>query len=389
MDIRLGQRVKIADLLPGAGKFSIGLKIEAPGLVIDLSCFGLDGQGKLSDDRYMTFYNQPTTPCGGVKLYTPQGDRAGFAVNLQKLSAGITRLVITASIEGEGVMSKLQSGYLRLVDESGNEAARFSFSGSDFQAERALMLAEIYRKDGVWRLSATGQGFNGGLDALVRHFGGEVAPAAEPPPPPKTVSLSKITLEKRGNTVSLEKQGGADHGEILINLNWHRPPAKKGLFGGFSGGGGVDLDLGCLVTMRDGSKGCIQALGNTFGALNRPPFVQLDGDDRTGASLGGENLRINGAHWDDLQRILVYAFIYEGAPNWSSTDAVVILRTPGQPEIEVRLDSHDDRRTCCAVALLENQGGAIKIGKEVVYFASQREMDQAYHWGLNWIEGNK
>lgn len=385
MQMTRGQRFKLNDLMPNANPFSLGIVIDSP-LIIDFSCFGLDAAGKLADDRYMTFYNQPTTPCGGVKLYTPPGDRAGFAVALQKLPDSLARLVITASIEGEGVMSMLRGGYLRLIEGEGAEVARFAFSGADFQAERALMLVEIYRKDGVWRLSATGQGFNGGLDALVQHFGGEVAANAAPPPP---VNLSKITLEKRGNAVSLEKKGGGAHGEILINLNWRRPPTKKSLFGTSKDGGGIDLDLGCLFEMRAGSKGCVQALGDAFGALHQPPFIQLDADDRTGAQTEGENLRVNGAHWDDIQRILVYAFIYEGAPNWSSTDAVVSLRTPGQPEIEVRLDSHDNRRTCCAIALLENRSGAISITKEVAYFPSQLEMDQAYHWGMRWSAGSK
>jgi stress response protein SCP2 len=30
---------------------------------LDIASFGLDPQYKLSDERYMTFYNQPKTPC--------------------------------------------------------------------------------------------------------------------------------------------------------------------------------------------------------------------------------------------------------------------------------------------------------------------------------------
>ncbi|RYG66125.1 VWA domain-containing protein, partial [bacterium] len=62
----------------------------------------------------------------------------------------------------------------------------------------------IYLKD-VWRLAAVGQGFAGGLDALLAHFGGqqaeEAAPAAAPiaPPAPAAppVNLKKIELEKK------------------------------------------------------------------------------------------------------------------------------------------------------------------------------------------------
>jgi stress response protein SCP2 len=222
MDIQRGQRVKIADLAPG-GDFVVGLNIAAPGLEIDFSCFGLDAQEKLSDERYMTFFNQPRTPCGGVALETPPGDRSGFAFSLQKLPASIERLVIAAAIDGLGAMSSMIRGHARIL-AGGAETARFDFAGTDFQAERALMLVELYRKDGIWRLSATGQGFNGGLEALVRHFGGTVAeapsptsaptPAAAPAAPAGRISLEKkfegqpahlLSLAKKA-AVSLEKK---------------------------------------------------------------------------------------------------------------------------------------------------------------------------------------
>lgn len=80
-------------------------------------------------------------------------------------------------------------------------------------------------------------------------------------------------------------------GEILINLNWSQP-ARRGLFSRASQP--IDLDLGCLFELTNGSKGAVQALGNSFGSLSQAPFISLDGDDRSGESAGGENLRING-----------------------------------------------------------------------------------------------
>ena len=50
--------------------------------------------------------------------------------------------------------------------------ARYSFNGSEFSTERAVMLGDFYLKD-VWRFAAVGQGFDGGLDALLQNFGGE------------------------------------------------------------------------------------------------------------------------------------------------------------------------------------------------------------------------
>lgn len=399
MILSRGQRAKIADLVPNGQRFSLGLAIDAPGLTLDFACFGLDGQGKLADERYMTFFNQPATPCGGVTLATPPGDVAGFSLDLGKLPASIERLTLTTALDGPGAMSKIASGHVRFLDAS-NEVARFAFAGADFADERALMLLELYRKDGIWRTCAIGQGFNGGLDALVRHFGGNVAeptptPAPAPTPPPAAsqpasppVNLSKITLEKRGNVVSLEKRADSGHGEIVINLNWTTGTTKKGFFGGQKSEK-VDLDVGCLFEMRNGGKGVVQALGNAFGDFHKPPYIALDADDRTGTRTEGENLRINGRHWDEISRIVVYAFIYEGVPNWAEANAVTTLKTPGQPDIEIRLDSHRNDRRMCAIALLENQGGSVRVTKLVDYYPGHREVDQAHQWGLQWTRGSK
>ena len=226
MNIGKGQRLPVAQIIASGTGFQLGLSASAPGMTIDFACFGLNGAGVLADDRYMTFFNQPRTPCGAVELAVPVGDAAGFALQLAALPKTIDRLVITAALEGQGTMGQLQESWLRFLD-AGKEVARFTFRGSDFADERALMLGEFYRKDETWRFCATAQGFNGGLDALVRHFGGAVAeesPAPTPVSSPPSPATARISLEKRIEreaprlvslvkqaAVSLEKAGLADH----------------------------------------------------------------------------------------------------------------------------------------------------------------------------------
>ncbi|MGD6957236.1 hypothetical protein ACQCWA_03705 [Rossellomorea aquimaris] len=102
----------------------------------------------------------------------------------------------------------------------------------------------------------------------------------------------------------------------------------------------MDLDLGVLYECKNGQKGCVQALGNAFDSFNHFPYIQLDHDDRTGASTGGENLRINGNKISEIERILVYTFIYEGAPNWSEVDGVITLTHNNGKDILVKMDEH-------------------------------------------------
>lgn len=197
---------------------------------------------------------------------------------------------------------------------------------------------------------------------------------------------SKIILKRKGDSVQLKRKVE----EILVNLNWHQGEAKRGLLGLFTGdNGAIDLDLGCLFELTDGEKGAVQALGNSFGAWEYPPFILLSGDDRTGASSEGENLLINAKHISEFKRILIYAFIYEGIANWSQADGVVTIQQQGAPDIVVNLDEPRDRLAMCAIALFENKGNSFTVEKVVEYFPSHPEMDKAFNWGLRWTPGTK
>ncbi|MGW8355272.1 TerD family protein [Streptomyces wedmorensis] len=172
-EFQRGHKAKISDLTAGTDLY-VGVQIAAPGLTFDISCFGLDADERLSDDRYFVFFNQPKTPEESVQLLGAQsGDTESFRVTLDRIPAHIHKLSFTATIDGAGQMSQVGPGHLRIV-AGGEEVARYAFTGAEFSTERAVMLGDFYLKD-VWRFAAVGQGFDGGLDALLRNFGGEVA----------------------------------------------------------------------------------------------------------------------------------------------------------------------------------------------------------------------
>ncbi len=209
---------------------------------------------------------------------------------------------------------------------------------------------------------------------------------------------SKVTLAQKGDSIALKPKvsSAAGGNEVLINLNWNTgAPKKKGFLAGLLGGGDeIDLDLGCFFEMFEGPKSAIQPLGRqnpdgTFGSFNYPPWILHLGDDRSGADSAGENLKINLAQWQHIKRVLIYTYIYEGAPKWAMTDAVVTIKAPGSPEIEVRMGEQRDPRRLCAIALLENVNNQIKVTKEVVFFGDQEEADHHYRWGMRWVAGSK
>jgi tellurite resistance protein TerA len=133
----------------------------------------------------------------------------------------------------------------------------------------------------------------------------------------------------------------------------------------------------------------VQALGNKFGSLSAPPFLALDGDDRTGASTGGENIRVNGVMSAKIKRILVFTFIYEGAANWQQANGVVTLKYPGGGEIVVRMDEHNTVQKMCAIAEITNSSGTLSVEKVVRFFHGHQDMDIAFGWGFRWVTGKK
>lgn len=220
------------------------------------------------------------------------------------------------------------------------------------------------------------------------------APAAAPAP----VSLSKVTLTKEAPAVSLTKQGGTS-GTMRVNLNWQVHKQFSGwaskLGKAMAMHNDLDLDLGALFELADGSKGVVQALGNSFGSLHQPPFIQLDADDRTGARAAGENLTINLDHQQSFRRILVFVTIYEGARSFANLNATVTLQPQFGAPIDFSLDECTVQSPVCALALITNTGSELVVQREARYLvpqrgvSPQRTLDHTYGWGMNWTPGRK
>ncbi|HBH26335.1 MAG TPA: Tellurium resistance protein TerA [Rhodospirillaceae bacterium] len=180
--------------------------------------------------------------------------------------------------------------------------------------------------------------------------------------------------------------------DITIGAAWDEPPAEVGFFAKLFKGApqGVDLDLGCFYELADGQRGVLQAFGNKFGRLDAPPWMRLSEDARSGEAEGDdEHITISGAHWDDVRRVLIYIYIYDGAPRWSAIKPRVMLDIPGENDLAVILSVHNDRLPVCAVGGLENVRGGIKLTNHTEYFPGHLEMDRAFGFGMPWGDGRK
>lgn len=380
---------------------------------VDLMAFQLTVDQRVRNDDDFIFFNQPKSPEGAVRLIG--ADR--ISLDLSLIPSHIHTLSIAVALD-ESVSGSLATvpGLGVTLEQPTGLVVQAPTSG--LRTERAAILMEVYRRNETWKVRNVSQGWSTGLTALATNYGVDVsqpappAPTPTPPPapspnptterrgvppsrPPVTtpatppVTLSKITLDKNTPSVSLVK-AGEEQGLMRVNLNWTTRGAGKGFLGRLAGNNGIDLDLGCLYEMADGSKGVIQALGGAFGSRYDYPFIELDGDDRTGSVAGGENLYIDLSNPWIFKRVLIFAYIYEGVPNWATADGVVTLYRTSGSDIEVRLDSGDNRAPMCAIALLESKNGEINVKREVRYIkGDQSHLDKAYKWGMRWTPGSK
>jgi tellurium resistance protein TerD len=183
-----GQRISLEKVAPGLSEVFIGLgwdiKPTDTGYDFDLdtSIFLLGSNEKILSDHHFIFYNNLTSPDSDKSVQHMGDNLTGFGegddevikINLKKVPADVQKIVITVTIHEAQQRSQnfgqVQNAFVRVVNaQTKQEVVRYDLA-EDFSIETALIMAEIYRKDGEWRLNAVGAGYQGGLQSLLDRY---------------------------------------------------------------------------------------------------------------------------------------------------------------------------------------------------------------------------
>ncbi|MDE9541879.1 vWA domain-containing protein [Xenorhabdus bovienii] len=176
---------------------------------VDASIFLLNSSGKVRGDSDFYFFNNSAAADNSLVLETFHQNSI-ITVDLTKIDADVSKIAITLVIDGPNSVADLQ----QLKFEAQN-VATFTIS-TENRTEKAMIVAEIYRHSGNWKLRTLGQGFNGGLEPLAVNFGVDVKqPAPSNPPSTPTISLEKKLQDKAPRLVSLAKNA-------TVSLNKHK-----------------------------------------------------------------------------------------------------------------------------------------------------------------------
>ncbi|MBT3163743.1 TerD family protein [Streptomyces sp. Vc74B-19] len=292
----------------------VTVDVAAP-VRLDVSGLLLTADGKVRSDDDFIFYNQPSGP--GV-TYRSGGGSAPDAITVDTAAVppGIEKIVVTASPDAAGqTFQGIEP--TATVREADGGAVLATFTPPQLGSETALVIVEIYLRNGAWKVRAVGQGYANGLAGIATDFGVSVeepaapaqpvtppaapaapaappappmaapqappAPAAPPAPPAPAPGSEKINLDKgrvslqKNQTVSLMKGGRPLLSRVQMGLGWE--PAYRGK--------DIDLDASVIAygPQRNHLDSCyfgkLQILGGA---------IQHSGDNLTGEGGGDDEV---------------------------------------------------------------------------------------------------
>ncbi|WP_432753498.1 TerD family protein [Streptomyces sp. JL2001] len=287
----------------------VAVDVAAP-VRVDVSGLLLNADGKVRSDDDFIFYNQPAGP--GV-TYRSGGGTApdAIVVDTGALPAGIEKIVVTASPDaaGQTFQGVEPTATIRSADDGSVLA---TFTPPQLGTETALVVVEIYLRNGAWKARAVGQGYANGLAGIATDFGVSVdeepaaapaapatpaaapvdpriaattpsQPAAPPAAPAAPPATGKINLDKgrvnlqKNQTVSLVKGGRPLLSQVKMGLGWE--PAYRG----------KDIDLDASVIAYGPQRNHLDSC--YFGKLSiLNGSVKHSGDNLTGEGAGDDEV---------------------------------------------------------------------------------------------------
>ncbi|MFJ8044312.1 TerD family protein [Kitasatospora sp. NPDC096147] len=238
----------------------VTVEVTAP-KALDVSGLLLTEAGKVRSDADFVFFNAPNGP-GVTHRPASGGTPDAITVDTGALPAGIEKVVVTASLDDAGA-TFAGTEPTATIRDADTGAVLITFTPPRLTRETALVVVEVYRRGGAWKVRAVGQGYADGLAGIATDFGVSVDDSPAPPPaaapqsagfaapaPPRPVtppavpaSLTKVTLDKgrvsltKGGSVSLEKNGKPFLSAVKMGLGWE--PAGRGR--------NIDLDASCIA----------------------------------------------------------------------------------------------------------------------------------------------
>jgi DNA polymerase-3 subunit epsilon len=139
---------------------------------VDVVAFVADPQEQVAGDEDFVFYNAPAHPAGCVDLALDVPGECLVSVNVDRLPAHATRVLVAAAVPDESTFGAVGPIEVVLRNALGSVVARSTLDAATTEA--TMVIADIYEREGRWRFRAVGQGYDFGLAALAVTHGVDI-----------------------------------------------------------------------------------------------------------------------------------------------------------------------------------------------------------------------
>lgn len=146
---------------------------------LDSSVFLCTEDGKVRNENDFIFYNNLKAPgvehMGDNRTGDAEGDDEMINITLSELDPAITRIAFVVTIHDADArgqnFGQVENSGLRILDADSNvEFINYELE-EDSSTETAVVVGELYKRNGEWKFNAIGSGFSGGLAAICHNFG--------------------------------------------------------------------------------------------------------------------------------------------------------------------------------------------------------------------------
>ncbi|MFD7447967.1 TerD family protein [Kitasatospora sp. NPDC059827] len=185
----------------------VTVEVTAP-KALDVSGLLLTDAGKVRSDADFVFFNAPHGP--GVSLRpAAAGAPDAITVDTPAVPADISKVVVTASpADQSATFAGIEP--TATVRDADTGAVLATFTPPRLGLETALIVVEIYRRNGVWKVRAVGQGYADGLAGIATDFGVTVDDSPAPAPAPAPAPQAAPTPAPQASAPTLQMHSPAD-----------------------------------------------------------------------------------------------------------------------------------------------------------------------------------
>ena len=178
-NLEKNQSFNLTKATPSLSRIRVGLGWDEAvgGIDCDVSVFLLNTEYKIPTEGHLVFYNNLTSPCGSVihegdnRTGEGDGDDETVRITLETLDHSVAQALFVVTIHDAAAkgqnFGQIDNAYIQIYDDQTDAVLCRYDLAKEFSSVDSVSAGRVYRDGAEWTFQALGDGYNGGLQALI------------------------------------------------------------------------------------------------------------------------------------------------------------------------------------------------------------------------------